>query len=65
LLDGHRHAVFADGGQDVIGNGFERINGVAHGEAESGPFDHLEVIRLVAYRHDRFTRDIELARQFC
>ena len=63
LFDGNCHTVFADGGQDVIGDGFEGVNGIPHGEAKPSPFDHFEVICLVTDGHHGIAWNIELTGQ--
>mmetsp|Transcript_24301 Transcript_24301/g.75262 ORF Transcript_24301/g.75262 Transcript_24301/m.75262 type:complete len:281 (-) Transcript_24301:486-1328(-) len=36
---------------------FERRGCVAHGDAAAGPFEHVEIVPIVAHRHDVFARD--------
>ena len=60
LFDGDCHPVFVDGREDVVGDCFERRDGIPHGEAETRPFDHFEIICLIADCHNGIAGNVEL-----
>ena len=48
MFEGVADSVIIDGGGDVVGNGFQRIDGVAHGDTDACGTDHRTVVTAVA-----------------